>query len=118
MGAPTELPIITVTETEQKSDTEVTVRFTNTGTRALVVLNDYVLGVTERNEVTIGGLDTSVANAVTLVPLGNEVRGEGVTVEINDGWGRGGVDFGTGVSTDAYTGAGAGVIKAPNAGGR
>ena len=67
------------------SDGSATVRFTNSGSRAIVILNDRVLGVTEAGEVTITGIDTGVQNVVSLVPLDGEVRGEAVTVEITAG---------------------------------
>lgn len=86
LGAPVELPKIEVVGVEQRSDTEVTVRFSSTGGRALVILNDYILGITEENEVTVS--EVSDGDVVTLVPLGKDAHGEGVSVEIG---GRGSV---------------------------
>ncbi len=65
------------------SDGSATVRFTNSGARAIVILNDRVLGVTEAGEVTITGIDTKAQNVVSLVPLDGEVRGEVVSVVAN-----------------------------------
>ena len=61
---------------------DATVKFTNTGTRAIVILNDYVLGVISDTEVTVTGLDASQPNVMTLVPLTDEVRGEAVVVPL------------------------------------
>lgn len=78
-----ELPTVTIDAVAQE-DSEVKVDFTlsNGGTRALVVLNEAILGVVEGNSVTVGGLDRSVENILTIVPLGDDVRGEGVEVKI------------------------------------
>lgn len=99
-SAPRELPTIEVTEVMRKSDSEVTVKFVNTGTQVLVALNDYVLGVTSETEVTIGGL--SGDNVITLVSLGDDARGEGVNVEVNSGMGAAGLADSAGV-VDAAT---------------
>lgn len=84
MGAPTELPKIEVEEVTQTTGLliDATVRFINTGTHAMVVLNDKVLGITSDTEVTISGIDPSRPNTVTLIPLGGEVRGEAVSTSL------------------------------------
>ena len=99
-----ELPVLEVTEITRGTDS-VTIKFVTTGTRTIVALNDKILGVTEGNEITVGGLDVGVDNMITLVPTGNDVRGEGADIRLSMG-GYGG------------TIAGMGEIKAPNAGGR
>ena len=45
-------------------------------------MNDTILGVTEENEITISGLDITMENNLRLVPLGDDVRGEGVEVDL------------------------------------
>jgi len=84
MAAPTELPKIEVVDVSQTTGLtmDATVKFTNTGTRAIVILNDYVLGVIPGTEVTVTGLDASQPNVMTLVPLTDEVRGEAVVVPL------------------------------------
>ena len=69
-----------------------TVSFKNTGTLALVILNDAVLGVTEENNITINDLDSNVENRLRLVPLGDDARGIGVEVELSMGSGMGNFD--------------------------
>ena len=38
--------------------------------------------MTEENEITISGLDIAAENILRLVPLGDDVRGEGVDVNL------------------------------------
>lgn len=64
------------------------VSFKNTGTRALVILNDAILGITEKNSITISDLDFDSKNTLRLVPLAENMRGRGVEVELGD-YGRG-----------------------------
>lgn len=56
--------------------------FETDGTRTLVILNDTILGVAEENEITISGLDITMENNLRLVPLGDDVRGEGAEVDL------------------------------------
>ena len=56
--------------------------FETDGTRTLAALNDTILGITEENEITISGLDIAAENILRLVPLGDDVRGEGVDVNL------------------------------------
>ena len=58
------------------------IKFETDGARTLVALNDMVLGITEENEITISGLDITTENILRLVPLGDDVRGEGVEVDL------------------------------------
>lgn len=86
-----EIPGLEVEEVSVSSD-QATVRFKTTGVKVLVALNDAVLGVIEGSEVTVAGLDPAVQNVLTLVPLGEEVRGEAVEVPLeNEKGGRGAV---------------------------
>lgn len=79
---PETLPALEITSTEYPSDTEVKITFTTTGTRTMIVLNDAVLGITEDTEVTITGLDRAVEDTVSLIPLGDDIRGEAAEVSI------------------------------------
>lgn len=86
------LPILKVTSVEQNNG-QVKVQFTNTGSRALVILNDAILGVTDGGEVVINEVDPTVENTVTLIPLGDDVKGEGVIVQLQgDGYSYGEFD--------------------------
>ena len=78
------LPVLKVGDVILNDD-EATVKFSTSGTRTVVILNDAVLGVTEGDSVTIGELDLTVENIVSLVPLSDVARGEGVEVRLNAG---------------------------------
>lgn len=78
-----ELPEIFITNIDDNFGDTVTVDFNNSGTSALVILNDYVLGVTSENSVIVSGIDRDVTNTLRLVPLSETRRGE--TVEITFG---------------------------------
>ncbi len=76
------LPEIIITGTKYESDDSVTIDFANSGVRAMVILNDYVLGVTKENQVLIRGLNREAVNNIKLVPLSETRRGIGVGLEI------------------------------------
>ena len=75
-------PIIKIDQVEPVDD-GVRIKFETDGVRTLVILNDTILGATEENEVSIFGLDRNVKNRISLIPLGEDVRGEGVEVELD-----------------------------------
>ena len=58
------------------------IKFETDGMRTLVILNDMILGVTEENEITISGLDSTMENNLRLVPLGDDMRGDSVEVDL------------------------------------
>jgi hypothetical protein len=75
-----DLPTIEMVDINDDFGDEITINFTNSGTSALVILNDYILGVVNEGSVTIGGLDRTVSNTIRLVPLTETKRGEVVKV--------------------------------------
>lgn len=92
-----------------------TVSFRNTGTSALVILDDAVLGVVEENQVTISDLEPETGHLLRLVPLGENIRGNGVEVELDMGIG----DIGNHNDLDGSGNFARSIIpKAPNAGRR
>ena len=99
------LPTIKIDEVESTNDS-VRVKFETDGIRTLAILNDMILGATEENEVSIFGLDRNVKNRISLIPLGEDVRGEGVEVELDS---YGGDDNGN--ETEVLN-----IPKAPNTG--
>ena len=116
-GEPVAQPTLEVTEIEPV-DGGVRVKFETDGVQTLVVLNEAILGVTDEKEVVISGLDGGVENVLSLVPLGEDVRGESVEVDLS---GYGGT-IGTSAS-GSYAGDPASVEifvvpKAPNTGKR
>lgn len=78
-----EKPILTVNEMIRKTASEVEINFSNTGQKTIVILNDKILGMTEDNIITIKNIDSVAKNTVTLVPLSDDVRGEGVDLELS-----------------------------------
>ena len=78
----TVLPILSI-DGVAKEDSSATVKFTSTSGRALVVLNDAILGIVEGDTVTIGDLNPDVPNRLMLVPLGDNMRGDGVEVTLS-----------------------------------
>ncbi len=70
-------PSLKITSTSWASTNEVTINYETDGIKTLVILNDRILGTTTEKSITISGLDPSVNNTVTLIPLTEDVRGEG-----------------------------------------
>lgn len=98
----------------------VKVKFETSGMRTLIALNDTILGITDEDEVTISELDVAAENVLSLVPLGEDIRGEGVEVDLA-GYGRVvGRDTGadSGSITVVMNGAEIILPKAPNTGKR
>lgn len=65
-----------------KNGGEIKIEFKNTGTKAIVILNDVILGVAENQSIAISDLNRSVANELVLVPVDDSRRGERVAVNI------------------------------------
>ena len=82
MDAVADLPTLSVDGVVAEGSS-ATVKFTSSSGRALVVLNDGILGVIEGEVVTVSDLDFGVSNRLMLVPLGDGVRGEGVEVALS-----------------------------------
>ena len=61
---------------------EVEIKFENTGTSALVILNDAILGMVEGSSVKVGDLDRGIINELVLVPMNETQRGERVAIKI------------------------------------
>ncbi len=97
-----EKPILEIKNFVENPDGSFSVSFSTNGLKTLVILNERVLGITEEDEITISGLDLVVENSLTLIPLGEDIRGEGVVLELGSG-GFGAVEKTT-------------IIKAPNTG--
>lgn len=88
-------PALEVTEVSDSFE-NVTVKFKNSGSGALVILNDAILGMVDTDFVTIGGLDRGTRNELVLVSVNEVLRGERVVVEIPaevDDGGKGGEVF-------------------------
>lgn len=73
---------IEITDAIRQDDGSFLIKFENSGTQALVVLNDTIMGITNQNELIIGELNSEVENVLALVPLAEEVRGEAAEVKL------------------------------------
>ena len=82
MDVASDLPTLMVDKVVMENSSAM-VEFTSTSGRALVILNDGLLGVAEGGMVTVRDLNFGVSNRLVLVPLGDDVRGEGVEVVLN-----------------------------------
>ena len=82
---PLSLPELKIEKIE-RLENEVKVKFKTSGSKTLIVLNDTILGATDNTEITINNLDNTGENILKLIPLGNDVRGETVEIEL-DGYG-------------------------------
>ena len=82
-----DLPEISDVKWEEVAPGQVRLTWKNTGAKTMVALNDSVLGVSDASEITLGSLDMSVENIVTLIPLSETRRGIGVDVSLSAGYG-------------------------------
>lgn len=80
-------PEVTIGDYKISRD-EIYVKFTTDAEKVLVVLNDYILGFTDGNEITISGVDPSQENTVLLIPFNETSRGESKEVSFSaEGYG-------------------------------
>ena len=77
------LPTLTVVNTEQTSDDGIEIEFQTDGKEVLILLNDRVLGKTNDTKITITCLDKSMQNMISLIPLNEVIRGEGVAIDVS-----------------------------------
>ena len=76
-------PTLSIISQEKNGD-KISVSFTTDGDRVLVVLNDTILGTTKENAITIQDLDFTKQNNLALIPLSDDIKGEGVEVVLRD----------------------------------
>lgn len=77
-----ESPKITNGYIEKISDSSVKVSWNTSGTKTIVILNDFVLGITESNSIVINDLDFTRENVITLVPINENMRGDGINLNV------------------------------------
>ena len=61
----------------------IKIDFKNTGTKAIVILNDAILGITEKQSITLTNLNHGVTNELVLVPVDDSRRGERAVINIS-----------------------------------
>lgn len=76
------LPVIDDVQVYENGD-EIKIDFKNTGTKAIVILNDVILGITEEQSITLMNLNHSVTNELVLVPMDDSRRGERAVINIS-----------------------------------
>lgn len=76
------LPEILTASATKISDSELEMKWNTNSEKVMVILNDYVLGMSEGNSIVISDVDFSVPNSVRLVPISGNRRGASVDVEI------------------------------------
>lgn len=101
-------PTLTILRTETLPDSNVQINFETDGTKAMIIINGTIMGVTAGNSITITDLNRDVPNAIALVPLSDTRRGDAVTVELEVLTGYGG--------TISHSDTLITTLKAPNTG--
>ncbi len=62
----------------------VKIKLKHTGTKVLAVLNDGIIGLVDGDEITINGINFNIPNQLELIPINDDVRGEGVTIDLKN----------------------------------
>ena len=75
-------PSLEIKEIEPLND-GMKIKFETDGIQTMVILNDAILGIIDTNEVEIGELDNVPENTLSLVPLGEDIRGESVEMNLS-----------------------------------
>ncbi|MBR3230550.1 cutinase family protein [Candidatus Saccharibacteria bacterium] len=113
-------PFIVIDEVVEKTAAEVEIAFSSDGEEVLVILNDQILGATKDRRITIGQLDRSLENHISLVPLSQTTRGEGTEIVLGTAADTTGIEtgatMGTSMSTSTSAAGSKELIKAPNTG--
>ena len=76
-----ESPILNKISSSYYADT-IAISFSTNGTGVVVVLNDYIVGITVEKEITISDLDRRIENEILLAPIDDGLRGDAVRIII------------------------------------
>ena len=76
------LPEFTSLNVEKISETEIEINFTSSGGRAIVALNDAILGMANSGRLVISDIDFSVENTLSLTPISEDLAGESVQISL------------------------------------
>ena len=76
-----ESPILNKISSSYYADT-IVISFSTNGTGVVVVLNDYIVGITAEKEITISDLDRRIENEILLAPIDDGLRGDAVRIII------------------------------------
>lgn len=83
LGSSEVIPEIINVQYSWTNSDSISVSWSGGTNRTLVILNDYILGATDEENIIINEVSSSASNVLTLVPLGEDSRGEGVNIEID-----------------------------------
>ena len=81
-GASPIKPVLSITNIETLEDGSVEINFKNTGSGAIVVLNDAILGLTHEDKLIIKDLRSGENNLV-LIPITDTMRGDQVLLDLS-----------------------------------
>jgi len=73
-------PTLEITKSEKISKKEIKVDFTTNGEKTIVIVNGKILGLTDETMITIG--DINFNDEIMLVPVSEDLRGDGVLVAL------------------------------------
>ena len=76
-------PTLTITDSHILPDQKYQISFTANATKTLLILNNQILGYTTDSTITLTNLDFSIENIITLVPLGDNIRGESTSITLS-----------------------------------
>ena len=77
-----ELPTLEIKDVIDRPDAEVQINFESSSEQTIVILNDEILGITNEKNIIISDLNPDKKNVLSLVPISNGVRGDGVSVDL------------------------------------
>jgi hypothetical protein len=82
-----ESPTLNIISSSYYADT-IAISYSTNGTGVVVVLNDYIVGITAEKEIPISNLDRRIENEILLAPIDDGLRGDAVRIIIQpDGLG-------------------------------
>ena len=105
-AATVQLPTLGIDEQIINNEGEIKVAFHTTGDKTVVILNGSILGTTDQTSFKLAGIDLASDNALLLVPVSGDLRGEATEIVFMRGTAP------ISVSSPAE----AAIIKAPNTG--
>lgn len=73
-------PTLEITKSERISEKEIKIEFMATGEKTIVIVNGEILGLTNETLITIGDIDSDTE--IMLVPVAEDLRGDGVLVTL------------------------------------
>lgn len=73
-------PTLEITKSERISEKEIKIEFMATGEKTIVIVNGEILGLTNETLITVSDIDSDTE--IMLVPVAEDLRGDGVLVTL------------------------------------